>query len=77
MSKSAHTLCYRHSTGVPFGAKPWFTPWCTKCQEKLRAGKVTGNEPPCEQWKMPKLVDGRHFANLGRAAVRAAAGAKR
>jgi len=39
-------LCTPHVKGVNPGTPPFFYEWCGKCQEKLAAGKVRGDEGP-------------------------------
>lgn len=75
-------LCAPHQHGVEPGHAPFFSKDCRRCQEKLAAGLVTGNEPPPTKvntgWrKRPPRGDAAKFLaqskrdQAGRAAQRA------
>jgi hypothetical protein len=42
---SVGQVCAPHKAGVVPGHPPFFAAGCPKCEEKLAAGKVTGDEP--------------------------------
>lgn len=58
-------LCTPHRRGVSPGHPPFFAPDCTRCQEKLAAGQVTGKEPPPARdgtgWRQRTRSDPKKF----------------
>jgi hypothetical protein len=46
MAKIIGHYCSPHRSGVQPWMPPFYAPGCVTCEQKLAAGKITGQEPP-------------------------------
>lgn len=69
--------CNQCRKGIGAGEAKTFADWCPGCQEKLRLGMRTGNEPPAKRWRMGfgRTRTPAEFAALARKQAQAAAAA--